>query len=86
MRRRTRRGRDDRRTPAVDAADPEGVAPGPAVAAHAETRRGMIAVGRDADLVVLDRDLPAKAPAAIAGSRSAATIVGGRVADGEGVA
>jgi predicted amidohydrolase YtcJ len=30
---------------------------GSAFAAHAETRRGMIEAGRDADLVVLDRDL-----------------------------
>jgi predicted amidohydrolase YtcJ len=59
---------------------------GPAVAAHAETRRGMIAVGRDADLVVLDRDLLAEAPSAIVGSRVVATVVDGQVVHGEGAA
>jgi predicted amidohydrolase YtcJ len=79
-------GRGDRRTAGIDATDPGGAAPGPAVAAHAGTRRGMIAVGRDADLVVLDRDRPVETPAAIDGSTAVATVVGGRVVPGEGVA
>jgi predicted amidohydrolase YtcJ len=52
--------------------------------AHAGTRRGMIAVGRDADLVVPDRDRPAEARSAIVGTRVVATVVGGRVGHGEG--
>jgi hypothetical protein len=52
---------------------------GSAWAAHAETRRGTIAPGLDADLVVLDRDLLAEGPTAIVGTEVVATIVGGRV-------
>ena len=59
---------------------------GPAFAAHAEARRGMIAVGHDADLVVLDRDLLAEGPSAIVGSRVVATIVAGRIVHAEGAA
>lgn len=54
--------------------------------AHAETRRGIIEAGRDADLVVLDRDLPAGDAAAITGTRVVATVVSGRVVHGEGAA
>jgi len=46
----------------------------------------MIAVGRDADLVVLDRDLLAEGPSAIVGSRVVATIVAGQVVHAEGAA
>ena len=49
-------------------------------------RRGMIAVGRDADLVVLDRDLLAEDPSAIVGSRVVATVVDGLIVHGEGAA
>jgi predicted amidohydrolase YtcJ len=59
---------------------------GPAFAAHAETRRGMIEVGRDADVVVLDRDLLVEDPSAIAGTRAVVTVVGGRIVHGEGAA
>jgi hypothetical protein len=60
---------------------------GSAYAAHAETRRGIIEAGRDADLVVLDQDLLAEdAAAAITGTRVVATVVDGRVVHGEGVA
>jgi len=59
---------------------------GSAFAAHAETRRGMIVPGHDADLVVLDRDLLAEDPSAIAGTRVVATVVGGRIIHGEGAA
>ena len=59
---------------------------GSAFAAHAEARRGMIAIGRDADLVVLDRDLLAEEASAIVGSRVVATIVAGRIVHAEGAA
>jgi predicted amidohydrolase YtcJ len=52
---------------------------GSAFAAFAEDRRGTVAVGRPADLVVLDRDLLAGGPASIEGTRVVATISGGRV-------
>jgi predicted amidohydrolase YtcJ len=52
---------------------------GSAFAAFAEDRRGTVAVGRPADLVVLDQDLLAGGPGSIAGSRVVATISGGRV-------
>jgi predicted amidohydrolase YtcJ len=52
---------------------------GSAVAAYAERRRGSIRVGKDADLAVLDRDLLAEGPSAVAGTRVLATVVGGRI-------
>lgn len=52
---------------------------GSAYAAFAEQRRGTIAVGRDADIVVLDRDLLAEGPPAIAGTGVGATVGRGRV-------
>jgi predicted amidohydrolase YtcJ len=52
---------------------------GSAFAAFGEDRRGTVAVGRPADLVVLDRDLLAGGPASIEGTRVVATISGGRV-------
>jgi predicted amidohydrolase YtcJ len=52
---------------------------GSAFAAFAEHRRGRIAPGMDADLVVLDRDLPALGPSAIIGTGVRLTIVDGVV-------
>jgi predicted amidohydrolase YtcJ len=52
---------------------------GSAWAAHAEARRGTIAAGLDADLVILDRDFLAEGPTAIIGTATIATIVGGRI-------
>jgi predicted amidohydrolase YtcJ len=52
---------------------------GSAFAAFAEHRRGCVAVGLDADLVVLDRDLPAAGPSAIIGTGVRLTVLGGRV-------
>jgi predicted amidohydrolase YtcJ len=52
---------------------------GSAYAAFAEHRRGRIAAGMDADLVVLDRDLLAAAPSAIIGTGVSLTVVGGTV-------
>ncbi|HEY7589485.1 MAG TPA: amidohydrolase [Candidatus Limnocylindrales bacterium] len=52
---------------------------GSAYAAHAEHRRGTIAPGLDADLVVLDRDLLAAGASAIIGTGIRLTVVGGRV-------
>ena len=46
----------------------------------------MIDAGRDADVVRVDRDLPAEEPSAIEGPRVIATIVGGRIVHGEGAA
>jgi hypothetical protein len=58
---------------------------GSAWAAHAESRRGTIVAGLDADLVVLDRDLLVEDPPAIIGTGVVATIVGGRlVHEGKG--
>ncbi len=52
---------------------------GSATAAFAEDRRGTIAPGRSADLIVLDRDLLADGPSAIIGTQVALTVVDGRV-------
>jgi predicted amidohydrolase YtcJ len=52
---------------------------GSAFAAFAERRRGTVAVGMDADLVVLDRDLLALDASAIIGTNVALTVVGGKV-------
>lgn len=52
---------------------------GSAFAAGAERHRGTVAVGMDADLVVLDRDLLALDASAIIGTNVALTVVGGRV-------
>ena len=41
--------------------------------------RGSLAVGKLADLIVLDRDLLAEGPSAILGTRPVLTVVGGRV-------
>lgn len=46
----------------------------------------MIDVGHDADLVVLDPDLPAEDRSVIVGSRVGATAGGGRIVHGEGAA
>lgn len=52
---------------------------GSAFAEFAEDRKGLIATGMMADLVILDRDLLAVSPQDLQGTRSTATIVGGRV-------
>jgi predicted amidohydrolase YtcJ len=52
---------------------------GSAWAAHAESRRGTIAPGLDADLVVLDRDLLEAGPSAIIGTGVRLTVIGGRI-------
>ena len=52
---------------------------GSAFAAKAERERGSIVPGKAADLVVLDRDLLAEGPSAIAGTHVRATICGGRI-------
>ena len=52
---------------------------GSAFAAFAETRRGRIAPGLDADLVVLDRDLLAAGSSAIIGTGVRLTVLGGRI-------
>lgn len=52
---------------------------GSARAAWADGRRGTVAPGLDADLVVLDRDLLAVGASAIIGTRIGLTVVGGRI-------
>lgn len=52
---------------------------GGALAAHAEHRRGRIAPGYDADVIVLDRDLLAAGPSAIIGTTVRLTVLGGRI-------
>jgi len=52
---------------------------GSAHAAFADHRRGRVAPGLDADLVILDRDLLAGGPSAIIGTGARVTILGGRV-------
>jgi hypothetical protein len=52
---------------------------GSAYAAFAEGRRGRVAEGLDADLVVLDRDLLAEGGSAIMGTGVRLTVLGGRV-------
>jgi hypothetical protein len=52
---------------------------GSAYAAHEESRRGVVFPGYFADLAVLDRDLLAEGPEAIAGTRVTLTAAGGRV-------
>ena len=51
---------------------------GSASAAFAEHRRGRLATGMDADLVVLDRDLLAAGGSAIIGTSVRLTVLGGR--------
>jgi predicted amidohydrolase YtcJ len=46
----------------------------------------MIEVGRDADVVVLDRDLLVEDRSAIVGTGVVVTVVGGRIVHGEGAA
>jgi predicted amidohydrolase YtcJ len=53
---------------------------GAAYAMFAESRRGSIAIGKDADLSVFDRDLAACPPAEIPRARVRMTIVAGTVA------
>lgn len=45
---------------------------------HQETETGVLAVGKDADVVVLDRDVTAGAPSAINAARVVLTLLGGR--------
>jgi hypothetical protein len=52
---------------------------GSAHAAFEDHRRGRIAIGLDADLAVLDRDLLAEGASAIIGTTAVATLVGGRI-------
>ena len=52
---------------------------GSAFAAFAETRRGTLRAGADADIVVLDRDMLAGGPSSIIGTTVGLTVVGGQV-------
>jgi predicted amidohydrolase YtcJ len=52
---------------------------GSAYAAFADSRRGTLRVGGDADLVVLDRDILAGGPSSIIGTTVVLTVVGGRI-------
>jgi predicted amidohydrolase YtcJ len=52
---------------------------GSAFAAYADHRRGRLAAGMEADLVVLDRDLLAAGPSAIIGTGVALTVLAGRI-------
>ena len=52
---------------------------GSAFAAFAEDRRGTIALGMDADIAVLDRDILGAGPSAIIGTHVTLTVVGGRI-------
>jgi predicted amidohydrolase YtcJ len=63
---------------AIEAAIEAGTG-GTAQAAFEDHRRGPSAVGHDADLAVLDRDLLAEGASAIIGTTSVATLVGGRI-------
>ncbi len=62
----------------IDAAI-EAYTAGSAFAAFAEHRRGRVAPGLDADLVVLDRDLLAAGPSAIMGTGVVLTVLDGRI-------
>jgi predicted amidohydrolase YtcJ len=52
---------------------------GSAYAAHADHRRGRVAPGLDADVLVLDRDLLAAGASAIIGTSVRLTVLGGRI-------
>jgi predicted amidohydrolase YtcJ len=52
---------------------------GSAYAAFADDRRGTVAAGMDADLVVLDRDILADGPSSIIGARVTLTVAGGEI-------
>jgi predicted amidohydrolase YtcJ len=65
------------RLPLVDAL--EAYTAGSAFAAFAEHRRGRVAAGLDADLVVLDRDLLAAGPSAIIGTGVRLNVLAGRI-------
>jgi predicted amidohydrolase YtcJ len=56
-----------------------GYTSGAAWAEHAETRKGALAAGMLADIVVLDRDLASIDPARIVETKVAATIIGGEL-------
>src|SRR5690606_35570841 len=59
---------------------------GAAFAEGTADRRGSIAVGKDADFIVIDRDVMTTAPERIPGTRVLATVIAGEVvfADGDG--
>jgi predicted amidohydrolase YtcJ len=56
---------------------------GSAFAAHLEQRRGTLAPGQDADLVVLDREILGGPPEALLRAKVQATVLGGKVVFGE---